>query len=741
MIRLFLRCALIAALTSTAARAEIYLWPLHGPRRLSSSFGEYRSGHYHAGIDLRTGGRIGLPCRAIGNGWVSRLKIGPYGYGRALYLRLDDGRTAVYAHLEGFTRSLDSLAHHRRLESKSSWCDIRLRRGRWRVETGDTICWSGVSGTGAPHLHFELRDEGGRPINPLGGIYAVPDASPPFFSGLRATPAAAGSRVDGRLRPVERLFRARGQNFFLPETLQVEGTAGFAVSVWDEQGYGRHPMAPARLEFLVDGALAYLIENRRFSYRQSGEIVFEVEVHGDGPAGRYTILFRRPGVTRSDRAGAGFVRRAGLAGDGLPLETGLHRGEIIAVDAAGNESVARFVFALHDLPVVDEAAPLESGTGVIVSATDPDGGTVDVRLWGRSPASPWRRIFLSPLGRSLRGERRPGENRFRLDARDDEGGAVTEWFTSSPPVTEPEMAFCELSLEPVENGIAVEARLDGVAVGRPVIRLAGRMPVDLARTGERSFETLFSRAAAAAETVLVSFDGRVAGGYPVETRSAARALLLASKQSAGFEAGQGLALGLRAAGSADTAVVVVAELPLPGAPPPGLQPVGDPFSLRFLPWRVGELELSAATSRRTGLFRWDETRGWRPGGVPAASGGLVSIARPGVYALFADSIPPLVKHVAVEKRPVASGFYRSTALYAAVEESGCGIDPFSATATIDGMPAVCEWDHIRERLYILLPADHPGGPVTVVAAITDHAGNRGQGRFGLTLEPAAERMR
>ena len=137
----------------------------------------------------------------------------------------------------------------------------------------------------------------------------------------------------------------------------------------------------------------------------------------------------------------------------------------------------------------------------------------------------------------------------------------------------------------------------------------------------------------------------------------------------------------------------------------------------------------------------DEERGWRSGGVPAAENGAVGVDRPGLYAFFADSIPPLVKHVARERRPEAGGFFRPTALYAAVEETGCGVDPRSAPATVDGAPAVCEWDDIRGRLYILLPADRPGGTVTVDVTIGDRAGNRGEGRFGLTLEPAAGRMR
>src|SRR5262245_38319134 len=83
-------------------RGEL-LWPLERtPREIVSAFGEYRYDHLHAGLDLSTGGAVGLPVRALGDGEVVRLKVEWRGYGRALYLRLRDGRRIVYGHLERY---------------------------------------------------------------------------------------------------------------------------------------------------------------------------------------------------------------------------------------------------------------------------------------------------------------------------------------------------------------------------------------------------------------------------------------------------------------------------------------------------------------------------------------------------------------------------------------------------------------------------------------------------------------
>ncbi|MFP4192555.1 MAG: M23 family metallopeptidase, partial [Candidatus Hydrogenedentota bacterium] len=93
-------CVLFAA-AGAAPQEDTYHWPLDVDPVLTSSFGEYRTGRFHAGIDLRTYG-IGQPVRAPEDGEVVRVRTSPYGYGKALYIRLADGNTAVFAHLDRF---------------------------------------------------------------------------------------------------------------------------------------------------------------------------------------------------------------------------------------------------------------------------------------------------------------------------------------------------------------------------------------------------------------------------------------------------------------------------------------------------------------------------------------------------------------------------------------------------------------------------------------------------------------
>ena len=80
---------LIIFLAGPAARAADpgKVWPMAAKPALSSSFGEFRGGHLHAGIDVRSFGKDGIPCRAVADGYITRIRASIFGYGKALYLR------------------------------------------------------------------------------------------------------------------------------------------------------------------------------------------------------------------------------------------------------------------------------------------------------------------------------------------------------------------------------------------------------------------------------------------------------------------------------------------------------------------------------------------------------------------------------------------------------------------------------------------------------------------------------
>ena len=145
-----------------------YIFPVRQVAGMfAANFGEIRTGHFHAGVDIKTDGTEGKPLVAVADGYVSRAVITTYGYGKAIYLTLADGTTAVYGHLQRFRDDIDDYMQAERYRTRSNEIDRWFTPDRWPVKRGEVIGHSGNSGSSmGPHLHFEVRKDG-EPVNPL----------------------------------------------------------------------------------------------------------------------------------------------------------------------------------------------------------------------------------------------------------------------------------------------------------------------------------------------------------------------------------------------------------------------------------------------------------------------------------------------------------------------------------------------------------------------------------------------
>ncbi|HUV37576.1 MAG TPA: M23 family metallopeptidase [Patescibacteria group bacterium] len=733
-------CALVISIF-TNSYGEIYLWPLHGERLLSSSFSEYRDGHYHAGIDLRTSGRIGLPCLAVGDGAVYRLKVAPGGYGKALYLKLDDGRVAVYAHLHAFEYRLDSLVYYHRLERKASWCDLSLPDERFRFSVGDTICFTGTTGTTAPHLHFEMRDGEGRPFNPIMELYSVPDDRPPIISGLEVIPLSPGSVVNGSPYAERFLLRAsRGNAYVLDDTLQLDGRFAFGLSVWDEQGFGRYALAPLSVEFFVDADTLYSLRNTLFSYTQTDEIILEYDLHGEGAAGRYLLLYRRPGTSRSDRSGPGVIHSEKGGTAGRYLEKGMHEARITVRDAAGNAAQAHFTFVFHDYPVIETARKLVAADEVVVRGVDPDGGSVTELLF-ESPdgGGRWEPVTLEPMGAFRTGTttRREG-GLYRFIVRDDEGAAREHWFAAPKPVDLGGNVFCECIPSVVSDGLAIRIVTDRALAENPRITLGEHVLNDACvvhRLDAWTFMIHCGTDVVVDGVNILSVSGIDYRGYPLRAYSAFRAVRLYTGARSRFPATDSLDMNIEASSVRGEALCLIREIPVPVNGSGGLNPVSPPLAIEFPVDRLPRpLRVVCEPAPNVGLFRLEKETEWECIGVPSREGGSVILAKPGTYAFMADGLPPYLEHVAFDTIPRGSGFFRTTRYYVPVREDESGVDPYSAVAMINDREVVCEWDALRERLLIPVPAAFPAGMVRLHVELSDRAGNRSAGDFGFMIE-------
>ncbi|HSH66859.1 MAG TPA: M23 family metallopeptidase [Bacteroidia bacterium] len=151
--------------------------PVKIPITLAGNFGEIRPNHFHAGFDIRTNGREGLPVYAVADGYVSRIKISPVGYGKALYITHPNGYVSVYGHLKVFNTAIQAKATTFQNLLQSFELDTLINRTLLPVKKGELIGFSGSTGSSqAPHLHFEIREEQTEmPVNPYFFGYKVDD--------------------------------------------------------------------------------------------------------------------------------------------------------------------------------------------------------------------------------------------------------------------------------------------------------------------------------------------------------------------------------------------------------------------------------------------------------------------------------------------------------------------------------------------------------------------------------------
>lgn len=218
----------------SSAFAQNYHWPTTASKRLSSSFCEYRPGHFHSAIDIKTWNREGYPVFAIASGRIYRIRVSPFGYGKVLYLKLDDGRMAVYAHLQKFNKALEKAVREQQVRNRRYTIDWYPRN--WRVKKGQLLAYTGQTGIGVPHLHFEIRDAQNHPLNPL-KFYAkeIEDKVAPVLQELLVLPLTAQSLVNDAHSPQIIPLKKTGKNLYgLKDSLAVYGKIGLALRAFDK---------------------------------------------------------------------------------------------------------------------------------------------------------------------------------------------------------------------------------------------------------------------------------------------------------------------------------------------------------------------------------------------------------------------------------------------------------------------------------------------------------------------------
>jgi len=315
-----------------------YVWPTDAGNIGTSTFGEYRRTHFHEGIDISTGNRTGFRVFAVRDGYVARIRVSPVGYGKMLYVRHADGYYSTYAHLSHFNAGIDSVARREQLKEGCFSVDIDCPPNLLPVRKGEIIAYTGDTGIGTPHLHFEIRDENLEPINPLLCTdFSFPDRIAPTIKKVEISPLGDRSEVNGSRFPCIFAVRPLRKNVYrVAGTIRLSGELGFGISASDLSNGSGYKHGVYSHQLYIDDKLLYAVQMDRvparnaheiglyydWSLRDQGRGRFE-KLYADSPS---NLLFYSP-----RKAGAGIVNASEFPG-------GTHTFRIVCTDFNDNKS-------------------------------------------------------------------------------------------------------------------------------------------------------------------------------------------------------------------------------------------------------------------------------------------------------------------------------------------------------------------------------------------------------------------
>jgi murein DD-endopeptidase MepM/ murein hydrolase activator NlpD len=255
--------------------------PTQAPILLVGNFGEIRPNHLHAGFDIKTGGREGLPIYAVADGYIARIKISPKGYGKALYINHPNGYTSVYAHLQGFIGIVGTTAKGIQYGLESFEIDTVLKPGALPVKKGEQIALSGnTGGSQGPHLHFEIRDtKTEAPINPYFFGYTVKDDVKPRITKIAVYPLGKISTVNGKKLPkiLTPILNKVGYSFNSSDTITIYGDIGFGIECFDTETGSSNNNSVFSIELQTGGKRIYYSELEKFSFENSRYVNAQID--------------------------------------------------------------------------------------------------------------------------------------------------------------------------------------------------------------------------------------------------------------------------------------------------------------------------------------------------------------------------------------------------------------------------------------------------------------------------------
>ncbi|SNR33754.1 M23 family metallopeptidase [Lutibacter flavus] len=319
--------------TSSNYPVNFFNNPLEIPLVLSGTFGELRTNHFHSGLDIKTQGIEGLNVFASANGYVSRIKISHWGYGKALYITHPNGYTTVYAHLKKFNKRIEDYVKKQQYKKESFEIQLFPSSGTLPISKNEIIAFSGNSGgSGGPHLHYEIREtKSEKTINPMLFGITVNDSKKPRINTLIGYSLTEASHINQVTVPTQLTLVRLENGDFLAKKINAFGKIGFGINAYDQLDNAYNKNGLYSLLMKVNGETVHEFNATTFSFSESKYINLLIDYE------RFSKIKQRIQKCYIEPANKLSLYKKSYSKGYLTIEDGLNYNvEIIAKDFKGN---------------------------------------------------------------------------------------------------------------------------------------------------------------------------------------------------------------------------------------------------------------------------------------------------------------------------------------------------------------------------------------------------------------------
>lgn len=316
-----------------------FRWPLNIRPEIVANLGELRTNHWHMGLDMRTQQRQNLSVYASAGGYISRIRIEKFGFGRSIVITHPNGLYTLYAHLNDFFPALEDYVEAEQYRQQTWAIELELPKGKFPVTKGQFIAFSGTTGgSQGPHVHYEIRStETDECLNPLFFGLPLTDNVRPSIVKL-----AMYDRTHGIYQQATQFFPVKytPQGYILPKDPVIITDAkklSFGIQAFDRISGSNNQDGIYAARLFVDEKPIIHFSLDSISYSETGymnaHIDYSYKFNG-GPFVQH--LSKLPG----DRSGVYHE----VAGDGTIYldDTARHEIRIEVEDTYGHSSVLNF---------------------------------------------------------------------------------------------------------------------------------------------------------------------------------------------------------------------------------------------------------------------------------------------------------------------------------------------------------------------------------------------------------------